>query len=296
MRKLILFFVFCSLIFPLFATGELLPAKDTSGYTPVPMNPEKYFRINDTAEPKDPSIIQVSNVAEVVPPLPIPSDENTVKKDRQAADRPPDDYRDPPDIYEPDDYIWEATTLSITAGLQSQYHTFHTAGDVDWFGFSGVQGVRYVFFSTQPTAWANPRISIINAYTYGTIAQDDNSGLDSGFFIEFTPTSTDPYLLMIDNTSSYPGEYYFYYTNGTPADDYENDSTKEQAIIINPDGFTQTNCILFTIAQTMTGIGLTHKRGRPTIFTQPVLQIHMARFLPPTEPPRWLLMMMPERV
>jgi hypothetical protein len=238
MRKLVLFFVFCSLIIPLIATKGPLPAKDTTGYTPVSVEPEKYFRINESAEPKDPSIVQISNVVEVVPPMPIPSEDNTIKKDRQAVDQPQEIYRVDPDSYEPDNNYWEATTLIFNAALQSQYHTFHTAGDIDRFGFSGVQGVRYVFFSTQPDAWANPRISILNAYSYSTIAQDDNSGLNNGFFLEFTPTTSDPYLVMIDNTSGMPGAYYLHYTNGTPADDYENDNTSAQATNIFPDGFS----------------------------------------------------------
>ena len=150
MRKLVLFFVFCSLIFPLIAAEGPLPTKDTTGYTPVSVEPEKYFRISETAEPKDPSIVQISNVVKVVPPMPIPSEDNTIKKDRQAVDQPPDDHRDPPDSYEPDNFYYDATTLTLTAGLQTQYHTFHTVSDEDWYYFNGVQGVRYVFFSTQP--------------------------------------------------------------------------------------------------------------------------------------------------
>lgn len=234
MHKLSVILVMCLLLFTTLVASEILPPKNVE-YVPVSIDPAKYFQPQEKSEPKDPAIQQVSNVAEVVPPLPIPSEDNRIKDDRQAISSPPENYREDPDIYEPDNFYWEATTLSINAGMQIQYHTFHVAGDEDWYSFYGVQGVRYVFFSTQPDGWADPRVYLYDALTISLIAQDDNSGLYGGFFLEFTPTSSDYYLLLVNNTG-FPGEYYFYYTNGTPADEYENDSTSGQATVVNPSG------------------------------------------------------------
>ena len=60
------------------------------------------------------------------------------------------------DAYEPDDWPWDAKTLSV--GAAAQQHTFHRPGDSDWSRFSVVAGMAYLFDLTASSgtdlAWA----------------------------------------------------------------------------------------------------------------------------------------------
>ncbi|MBW6514668.1 MAG: hypothetical protein K0B87_07920 [Candidatus Syntrophosphaera sp.] len=235
MRKFSAILLISLLLFTAVAASATIPPKNID-FTPVSIDPARYFPPQEKSGPKDPSLLPMSNMPEVPPP-PVPSEESATRTTKQLQTQPAQDRYPDPDIYEPDDTPGQATLLTFNTTLQSQQRTFHSWADEDWFRFYGVAGVRYVFFSASyGTDTANPRIRIYDDVFVYTIAQDDDSGFGSWqFYLEFTPTETRYHYGVFEHDN--PGNYMLYYTYGTPADDYEVDNTSSQATALNPLGF-----------------------------------------------------------
>lgn len=119
------------------------------------------------------------------------------------------------DIYESDDVVSDPTLLIVNNTLQSQSHSLHSAGDVDWFKFWGEAGKIYHFNSTGGT---DTKIYLYSADGVTPIANDDDGFGDLNFNLVFTPTSNSYYTLKVFGHAGDIGfyEFYYYYTTSLP--------------------------------------------------------------------------------
>jgi hypothetical protein len=113
-----------------------------------------------------------------------------------------------PDAYEPDDSSTEYTAINVSSSLNSQNHTLHSTTDQDWFRFEGVANRVYTFYSTGDT---DSRIYLYEDDGASLINDDDDSGEDLNFSLEFFPTVTAYYKLKIAGYNGRIGPYVFCY-------------------------------------------------------------------------------------
>ncbi len=127
-----------------------------------------------------------------------------------------------PDVYEPDNSVFQYTGLEPVPDTQAQSHTLHDNADDDWFSFLGVPGRHYVFCST---GTSDTEATLFNADGSQQLAWDDESGGNSNFLIDFSPVEYAIYKLKVNAWGHVSiGAYGFNYHYYVDTDAYEPDS------------------------------------------------------------------------
>jgi hypothetical protein len=122
-------------------------------------------------------------------------DETTFNFTLQGTINPPDDHGD---------NASEATSVpSIPA---TETGVIAPSGDVDWFSFSAIAGVKYRFTTTLLTL-SDSVIRLVAPDGVTTIAVNDDSILGLASLIDWTATSSDVYFLEVRGFSSSVGAY-----------------------------------------------------------------------------------------
>ena len=148
-----------------------------------------------------------------------------------------------PDAYEPDDT--RAAARAINVG-DSQVHTIHVAGDVDWLQFTVPTAGSYVLETSNLGANADTQLALFDA-TGTLLAEDDDGGDGLASRLEFTGETAAGYFARVNHARAGAGGAATDYTvsvrrqPGSDADAFEPDNDAATARIIATDGTTQTH-------------------------------------------------------
>lgn len=117
-------------------------------------------------------------------------------------------YSAPADGYEPDESAADPTALTVTASVQTQEHTLHTATDKDWYRFQGLAGRTYHFLSTSGT---DTQIYLYADDGTTQLAFNDDGAGYPNFHLAYTPTATTYFTLKVVGWNGDVGAYGFNY-------------------------------------------------------------------------------------
>jgi Zn-dependent metalloprotease len=149
-----------------------------------------------------------------------------------------------PDAFEPDNS--PVAAKQITSDVGSQFHNFHTVGDVDWVYFSAVQGVSYVIETLNLEANADTVLALYGTDTVTELATNDDIEGSRASRIAFTAPASGNFGIKVRHYNSNAGGANTGYdlrlraTSQQPAgDSFEPDNQQIQAKTIVPGGQAQ---------------------------------------------------------
>ena len=162
----------------------------------------------------------------------------------EAETAPPPTPTPPPgdctDDFEPDDVRGRAEPIVVNG--ESQYRSFHAAGDEDWVKFWAFAGNQYTI-RTLDLSPGND--TVLCLYTPEEICHDDNDAPhDLASTIVWSPTASGTYYAKVSPADSVPGcrTYSLVITSAVSCkDEYEGDDTLERAQPIEVDGLRQSH-------------------------------------------------------
>ncbi len=114
----------------------------------------------------------------------------------------------PGDDYEPDNSPRTATSLRFSHSLQHQAHSIHRVNDADWFVMDLQAGREYSFYtdanfdSVGYIYWSDGE---------SEITMDDDSNGGTNFRINFSPSESGRYYLMVNGYDGAVGDYTLHY-------------------------------------------------------------------------------------
>jgi len=120
--------------------------------------------------------------------------------------------------------------LQITRSLQNTSNSINQSNDENWYSFRAETGKTYIFY-TEGSLDTKGYVFDGN----NQLLEDDDSGDDTNFRLEFAPTRNGDYRLKVTGYNTNTGSYSLYYKHQSQAtDDYEPNNSQSQYTDLEP--------------------------------------------------------------